>query len=94
LSKALEGVAPLPETHLFDDSFVARSFPLIVKPRVGRGSRGIVLVRNQEELDHQERSVELIVQEYLPGEEYSVDESSCPQPNAKGASSQNQRCAP
>ena len=73
LSKALEGVAPLPETHLFDDSFVAHSFPLIVKPRVGRGSRGIVLVRNQEELDHQERSAELIVQEYLPGEEYSVD---------------------
>ena len=46
---------------------------MIVKPRQGSGSRGVVTVRTAEELAALDRSPSLIVQEFLPGEEYSID---------------------
>ena len=49
------------------------SYPVIVKPRTGSGSRGLMTVGSAAELAALERSPSLIVQEFLPGGEYSVD---------------------
>jgi carbamoyl-phosphate synthase large subunit len=55
----------------FDDS--DWEYPLFVKPRAGSGSRGIVKIDSPIELSEQIRDGSLLVQEYLGGEEYSVD---------------------
>lgn len=53
-------------------------YPAIVKPRMGRGSRGVCVIRNQGELiqnltDGKLRfSENLIAQEYIEGPEYTV----------------------
>lgn len=56
-----------------DCPLAAEDFPLIAKPRLGAGSRGIVLAHNKTELDRLPRDGSYLLQEYLPGEEYSVD---------------------
>lgn len=48
-------------------------FPVIVKPRRGAGSRGVRIVSSQAELDAVHDEEDLLVQELLPGQEYSVD---------------------
>lgn len=48
-------------------------FPCIVKPRTGSGSRGVFKIDSVEALRKVSLSDKLIVQQYLPGEEYSVD---------------------
>jgi carbamoyl-phosphate synthase large subunit len=45
-------------------------FPLIVKPRVGSGSRGVVKVCNVAELERENKE-DSIIQEYLDGPEYT-----------------------
>ncbi|MGA2165805.1 MAG: ATP-grasp domain-containing protein [Solirubrobacteraceae bacterium] len=64
-----------PETVLVDEAFDASSAPLpaIVKPRVGSGSRGIHRVDRVGELEFLKRDGSLLVQELLPGAEYSLD---------------------
>jgi len=47
--------------------------PSIVKPRTGSGSRGIRLVQDEGDLAGLPRDESQLVQEYLPGEELSVD---------------------
>lgn len=47
--------------------------PSIVKPRAGSGSRGVRLVTESADLVGVPRDGSFIVQEYLPGEELSVD---------------------
>ena len=66
---------PLGKFAVFDDSFDSSlwNYPLIVKPRSGAGSRGIVLVKDQVEMDRLPRDTKMLVQEYLPGTEFSVD---------------------
>jgi len=49
------------------------TYPVIVKPRTGSGSRDISLVKSARELDAMGRSEDFIVQEYLPGQGYSID---------------------
>ena len=49
------------------------TYPVMVKPRTGSGSRGVMTVDSAAELAALDRSPGLIVQEFLPGEEYSVD---------------------
>ena len=46
---------------------------MIVKPRAGSGSRGIRLLERRAELEALERDGTLLVQEHLPGPEYSLD---------------------
>jgi carbamoyl-phosphate synthase large subunit len=76
---ACEGVCPTPRSALFDDEFDAEaaardwSLPLVVKPRRGAGGRGVRVVPTLEELALIPRDSALTVQEYLAGEEYSVD---------------------
>ncbi|MGE0681514.1 MAG: ATP-grasp domain-containing protein [Candidatus Binatia bacterium] len=63
---------PLPRTTL--DPRLGVEFPCFVKPIRGKGSRGIALCRTEEELARQlESHQDLLIQEYLPGEEYSID---------------------
>ncbi len=66
---------PLPLGGLLDDVFdpVSLGWPLLVKPRRGSGSRGIALVEDAAAFDRLPRDGSLLVQEYLPGPEYSVD---------------------
>ncbi|MGO8882986.1 MAG: ATP-grasp domain-containing protein [Streptosporangiaceae bacterium] len=49
------------------------TYPVIVKPRTGSGSAGISLVGSAAELAGLHRSADCIVQDCLPGAEYSID---------------------
>jgi carbamoyl-phosphate synthase large subunit len=64
-----------PDTLLLDESFDPASAPLpaIVKPRTGSGSRGIHRVDSVEAFDRLKCDGSLLVQELLPGAEYSLD---------------------
>lgn len=48
-------------------------FPVFAKPRQGAGSRGVRMVADMTALRALPTDQDLIVQEFLPGEEYSVD---------------------
>jgi carbamoyl-phosphate synthase large subunit len=49
-------------------------FPLIIKPRSGRGSVDVVKVESERELAfYLGRTKQPIIQEYLPGKEFTVD---------------------
>ena len=68
---------PLPRTILAGDSPESIGFPCIVKPRTGRGSREVELLRNAR--DYQDwikrtgkNASSYILQEYLSGTEYTV----------------------
>jgi carbamoyl-phosphate synthase large subunit len=64
-----------PRCWLVDASFdpLEPELPVIVKPRSGSGSRGIALLRSREELSALERDGTLLIQEHLPGPEFSLD---------------------
>lgn len=62
----------LPATTL--DPKDIRGFPLIAKPRYGKGSKGIIKIENSIDLKYTlSKQRELIFQEYLPGTEYTID---------------------
>jgi carbamoyl-phosphate synthase large subunit len=65
----------VPATWLVDTPFAVHevTLPAIVKPRSGSGSRGIRLVHDAAELRALPRDGTLLVQEHLPGAEYSLD---------------------
>ncbi len=73
LAETVPGVSV--RSACFDKTFDPNAwrFPLILKPRSGSGGRGVRLVRSREELRAIPRDERLLVQQYLPGEEYSVD---------------------
>lgn len=49
-------------------------YPLFVKPDIGQGSKGAKKVNSVEELQYAiQKNQELVICEYLPGEEYTVD---------------------
>lgn len=56
------------------DSRKIGRFPLIAKPRYGKGSKGIVKIDNENDLKYiQSKQDGLIFQQYLPGTEYTID---------------------
>jgi carbamoyl-phosphate synthase large subunit len=65
----------VPETMVAGADFdpAAAPLPAIVKPRSGSGSRGIRRVDRRAELEALERDGTQLVQELLPGTEYSLD---------------------
>jgi carbamoyl-phosphate synthase large subunit len=66
------GAFPLPETGR--DASTWTRFPCFVKPTFGKGSRGTHHCRTRDELAfHTAHAQDLLIQEYLPGEEYTVD---------------------
>jgi carbamoyl-phosphate synthase large subunit len=75
LAQRCAGVVRVPRTELFGSAVdpALLTYPVIVKPRTGSGSRGVITVDAAGELAAFVRSPALIVQEFLPGEEYSID---------------------
>jgi carbamoyl-phosphate synthase large subunit len=69
------GVVRTPRTEPFGPAVdpASWSYPVVVKPRTGSGSRGVIIVDSAAQLAALDRSPALIVQDFLPGEEYSVD---------------------
>lgn len=65
---------PVPKTALCNPQLRWESpFPCIIKPRTGSGSRGVQLIEDSAGLAACPRNGTLLVQEFLPGEEFSVD---------------------
>lgn len=72
---------PIPETIKlnFSDEKDLSSFeinyPVILKPRSGRGSRNVFLCEDLDDLKFylNKNNLDFIIQEYLPGQEYTVD---------------------
>lgn len=64
-----------PRSEPFDEAFDSSGweFPVVMKPRTGRGGAGVELITDCGGLEAIGRDAELLVQEHLPGEEYSVD---------------------
>jgi carbamoyl-phosphate synthase large subunit len=55
-------------------NFAKLSYPLFLKPRIGRGSVGAFPIRNERELKFfMEYVPDCIIQEFLEGKEYTVD---------------------
>jgi carbamoyl-phosphate synthase large subunit len=75
LAKRCTPLLRVPVTHLLDEAgkAVAWDFPVIVKPRRGAGSRGVRLVADRAALEAIESDTALLIQENLPGDEFSVD---------------------
>jgi carbamoyl-phosphate synthase large subunit len=71
----MEGIAPVPDYEPLTQDVADRvtSFPRFVKPRLGAGSRGAAKITRCEDLEALPKDGSYLVQEYLPGEEYSVD---------------------
>lgn len=65
---------PVPQTWLPHEMTGKGTFPVIVKPRTGRGGRGVVECRTPAELEYAlPRTEAPIIQEFLSGDEYTVD---------------------
>ena len=75
LARCCAGQVPVPRTKPFDPAAHLKSwtYPVIVKPRTGSGSGDVALVESSQALGRLGAPAGFIVQEYLPGEEYSVD---------------------
>ena len=62
----------LPFTTLNPQEIV--SYPVIAKPRFGKGSRDVVQINDEKELHYvSSKYSNMIYQEYLPGDEYTID---------------------
>jgi carbamoyl-phosphate synthase large subunit len=75
---------PIPRTRILrgGGAWERLNFPTVFKPRIGTGSRDIIIVRNADEYDyysrmlidlHPENVDRFIAQEYIVGSEYTVD---------------------
>jgi carbamoyl-phosphate synthase large subunit len=74
LAQRCRPTVPVPRTELLGpDAAVDRQYPVIVKPRRGAGSRGIKLIETPEQLHALGTDDTQLVQDYLPGDEFSVD---------------------
>ncbi len=49
------------------------NFPYFAKPRLGAGSRGAMIIPDKKALEQLPKDNSYLIQELLPGEEYSVD---------------------
>jgi carbamoyl-phosphate synthase large subunit len=67
--------ARVPVTRLLNGEGVGAdwTFPVIIKPRSGAGSRGVRLIADRGTLEALGTDESIIIQENLPGEEFSVD---------------------
>ncbi len=75
LARRCAGRLEVPRTELLAADLDPDSwrYPVIVKPRTGSGSRGISTVGSAAELRALPRDDSYIVQDHLPGPEYSLD---------------------
>lgn len=68
---------PTPATRLASQDWTQMEFPVVVKPRVGRGSRGLGIISAEGDLPSflaasPYAPEELLVQEYIEGPEFTV----------------------
>lgn len=69
--EALQGCLAIPQRYAAD---AALPFPVFLKPDVGQGSKGTALAHTPHEVQTLlQRDPSLLVLEYLPGREYTVD---------------------
>jgi carbamoyl-phosphate synthase large subunit len=75
LLEKVKGAVPIPVSEPLTREVADRvtSFPWLVKPRRGAGSRGVARIDSREDLEALPKDGSLLLQEFLPGEEYSVD---------------------
>jgi len=74
LAIALEHVVRVPRTEFLGlTNATTWDYPVIVKPRQGSGSRGVAQINSDEELLALRLDRDMLIQEFLPGDEYSVD---------------------
>ncbi len=75
LAERCAGLLAVPVTRLLDEAGVSAdwTFPVIIKPRSGAGSRGVRLIPDRTALEALGTDCSIIIQENLPGEEFSVD---------------------
>lgn len=66
---------PVPDSAVLTERLDLNTIPLpcIVKPRAGAGGRGFKIIHCAEDWVGQPTDGSMLIQEYLPGEEYSVD---------------------
>ena len=70
--KKMSGKYNLPFTTADPDK--VKSFPVIAKPRFGKGSRNVIKVNNEADLSYIASNFgNTIFQEFLPGVEYTID---------------------
>lgn len=70
--KKMSGKYNLPFTTA--DASKVKSFPVIAKPRYGKGSRDVIKINNEADLKYVASNFgNTIFQEFLPGVEYTVD---------------------
>jgi carbamoyl-phosphate synthase large subunit len=62
-----------PQTWLGGQVPPGANFPLIAKPRYGMGSAGVRKLQCRAELDTLPQENELLLQEYIPGTEFTLD---------------------
>ncbi len=75
LLEKVKGAVPIPVSEPLTQTVADRvtSFPWLVKPRQGAGSRGVARIDSRDDLETLPKDGSLVLQEFLPGEEYSVD---------------------
>lgn len=75
LARHCAGVVRVPRTEPLEAATdpAAWEYPVVVKPRSGSGSRGFLVINSAAELAAVRGEPGLLVQDLLPGEEYSVD---------------------
>ncbi|HWL29627.1 MAG TPA: ATP-grasp domain-containing protein [Burkholderiaceae bacterium] len=75
LMDTVKGAVPTPESEPLTQAVADRvtSFPRLAKPRSGAGSRGVNKINSREHLEDMPKDGSFLLQEFLPGEEYSVD---------------------
>lgn len=67
-------ILPVPELFHTKEDLEGAVFPLFLKPDVGQGSKGTQKVYNAQELNYYtEKDPSLLIMEYLPGPEYTID---------------------
>lgn len=66
---------PIASTWLVDENITQEKldYPAIAKPRVGRGGRGIEIISCEDDLKLFKHKSNYIIQEYVDGEEFTVD---------------------
>src|SRR5260370_1325693 len=75
LMEAVQGKVPIPANEPLTEAVAApvASFPRLAKPPGVAGSRGAAKINSRAELDKHPNVGSAMLQEYLPGAEYSVD---------------------
>ncbi|MDR3423605.1 MAG: ATP-grasp domain-containing protein [Alphaproteobacteria bacterium] len=69
--KLFSEIIPTPEVY---DPFDTMRFPVFLKPDIGQGSKGTFRAETKGDVDYYlEKDPSLLVLEYLPGKEYTVD---------------------